>query len=279
MPGFQFFHSPISSPEGQALVRRYGYTEGGGLIDPTGLYALGEVVNVITGGQVPSSVSDQLLAPEEDQPVSWPDDEFTGGGSGWDDPVFDPGSPDFSVDIPDYDPGQALPIDVGGPDIDLSALSTARTLLIPTAGQPIGLGVPRAAATGGGMASMGRSLANVFGRAAGRVGAMFTINGVRGSMRQLWKYTQRFGVEAVAAGIGMSAGALATMLLNWRASGGSVSSTRRRGVSSRDIRTATRTMRTIGRMQRQLQAVCPPSRGRGRGYAPRPRRARRPYYC
>lgn len=107
----------------------------------------------------------------------------------------------------------------------------------------------------GGVAAAGaRTIASIFGRGAGAA-ARFSINGITGSVAQLWKYVRSHGAATVAAALGISLGALGTILLQnpekrrWR----------RRGISSRDIRTTKRVVGFVNRISHDIGCVRRPS--------------------
>lgn len=105
-----------------------------------------------------------------------------------------------------------------------------------------------------GMAAAGvRTLASLFSRAG--AAASFNINGIRGTIPQLWKYTRRFGPGAVAQGLGITVGALGALLLSAPDAG---RRRRARGISGRDIRTTKRVVGFVSRMASQIGCVRAP---------------------
>jgi len=153
----------------------------------------------------------------------------------------------------------------GGPDVVMDPTTTGSTAT-PSEwmrGISQGTGVLQrtgilGAATGGLVSGAGaglRTLGGMLGRGAARAGAYFTINGVRGSVAQLWKYTRALGPEAVAAGLGISVGALGEILLRNPERKGRG---RRRGISARDIRTTKRVVNFVSRMAHQIGCVSTP---------------------
>lgn len=115
-------------------------------------------------------------------------------------------------------------------------------------------GFPVMGAIGGAIAAGGRTLASLFSRAAGA--ATFNINGIRGTMPQLWRYTRRYGPAAVAQAMGITVGALGAMLLSAPDAG---RSRRRRGISARDIRTTKRVVGFVSKMASQIGCVRAPA--------------------
>jgi hypothetical protein len=130
------------------------------------------------------------------------------------------------------------------------------------------------AAAAAGAISLGALLARTFGR--GAAGAIFTAaNGVRVRMGQLWPLVRRYGSQAVAGGLGLSAGSLATLLMTPEAlHGRSGRKGRGRGISARDVKTTRRTLKQIRRIYGMMPKRAT-SWGGGGGYRPRSyRRAR-----
>lgn len=130
----------------------------------------------------------------------------------------------------------------GGGDI-IPAMGT-----LPRAGQAIIGGATMAGSAVGGL-----TLASVLG--AGRAAATFTINGIRGTMPQLWKYTRKYGAPAVANALGITVGALGAMLLSAPDAG---RRRRRRGISARDIRTTKRVVGFVSKMAHDIGCVRAP---------------------
>lgn len=102
------------------------------------------------------------------------------------------------------------------------------------------------------------TLAGIFGAARG--GASFVINGIKGTMPQLWKYTRKYGPAAVAQALGISVGALGTMLLQ----NPERARHRRRGISSRDIRTTKRVVGFVNRMAHDIGCIRRPHFRKGK---------------
>lgn len=174
--------------------------------------------------------------------VSWPEVGFpSGGGQTWPAPS-PPGPADVVLrgdDMNGYGGGGMVPVGVGG-----------------------------AVAAGG--LWLGSLLARSLGR--GAAGAVFSAtNGVRVRMSQLWPLVKRYGSEAVAAGLGISAGALGTLLATPEAlHGRSGRRGRGKGISARDVKTTRRTLKTI----RKLYHMMPTRRSSSSGYRPYYRRRR-----
>lgn len=110
-----------------------------------------------------------------------------------------------------------------------------------------------------------RSLASVFGGAGARAIARFNLNGITGTVPQLWKYVRLYGPGAVATALGISVGTLGTMLL----SNPERKRHRRRGISSRDIRTTKRVVNFVSRMAHQIGCVSAPRHFRRQRHASR----------
>lgn len=134
------------------------------------------------------------------------------------------------------------------------------------------VGFPAVAAAGG--IWLGSLLTRALGR--GAAGAVFTAaNGVRVRMAQLWPLVRKYGSQAVAGGLGISAGALGTLLAEsaqYRSTGGRG---RGRGISARDVKTTRRTLKSIKKLY-SMMPTRPSSRSWGGGghyhYRPRGRR-------
>lgn len=120
-------------------------------------------------------------------------------------------------------------------------------------------GLPAMGAIGGAVMGAGRTLASLFSRMASS--ATFNINGVRGTMPQLWRYTRKYGPAAVAQALGITVGALGAMLLSAPDAG---RTRRRRGISARDIRTTKRVVGFVSRMASQIGCVRAPRHFRRR---------------
>lgn len=136
----------------------------------------------------------------------------------------------------------------------------------------IGSAVMGVAATGG--VWLGSLLARAFGRTA--AAAVFTAaNGVRVRIAQLWPLVRRYGAQNVAGALGITVGALGTLLMQPGARTGARK--RRRGISARDVTT---TRRTIRQLRKLTQMAGIGGGGRSRSYRSyRPRRRSRGYYC
>lgn len=130
------------------------------------------------------------------------------------------------------------------------------------------VGWPAAAAAGG--IWLGSLLTRALGGAA--AGAVYTAaNGVRVRMSQLWPLVRKYGSQAVAGGLGISLGALGTLLAQPEAMNARGRRGRGRGISNRDVKTTRRTLKTI----RKLYHMMPTRRVYGGGgYRPY-RRGRR----
>jgi hypothetical protein len=114
-------------------------------------------------------------------------------------------------------------------------------------------GFPALGAIGGAIAAGGRTLASLFTRMGSA--ATFNINGIRGTMPQLWRYTRRYGPAAVAQAMGITVGALGAMLLSAPDAG---RRGRRRGISARDIRTTKRVVGFVSKMANTIGCVRAP---------------------
>lgn len=112
---------------------------------------------------------------------------------------------------------------------------------------------PAVGVIGGMVAGGARTLASLFSRAG--AAAAFNINGIRGTIPQLWKYTRRFGPGAVAQALGITVGALGAMLLSAPDAGRRY---KRRGISARDIRTTKRVVGFVSKMASQIGCVRAP---------------------
>lgn len=126
----------------------------------------------------------------------------------------------------------------GGPDVDISSGGSVGTQVA----------LPGAVAAGG--IWLGSLLARTLGR--GAAGAVFTAaNGVRVRISQLWPLVRRYGPQSVAGGLGITVGALGTLLMQPGARTGA--RRRARGITGRDVKTTRRTLKTI----RKLYAMMP----------------------
>ncbi len=115
----------------------------------------------------------------------------------------------------------------------------------------------------GGAARSGGSLVGGMSRSAGRmvgrVGSIITRSGQRISTTKAWEIAKRYGPEVAASALGMAVVDFLSIMMD---SGAMTRRRRRRGISSRDIRCASRVVRFVNRMQHQLGCV---SRGRSFG--------------
>jgi len=182
----------------------------------------------------------------------WLGDIFSGGGG---DPYGGASWPDESVS---YDPG-VQNAEIGGGDW-MRIAQTAGQIFSDTPGTSVArmpgvmpAAFPAMGALGGMAAAAGRTLASLFGGAARA--ATFNINGIRGTLPQLWKYTRRYGPAAVAQAMGITVGALGAMLLSAPDAG---RSRRRRGISARDIRTTKRVVGFVSKMANTIGCVRAP---------------------
>lgn len=191
-----------------------------------------------------------------------PDDPY----STWEAPVWD--DLDFSM-VGDFDIGEgagyytdAVPDSISmngaGPDYGIGGgqmIPAALGGIFSRGASMLGMGGTAAAigAAGTGI----RTLGSIFSGAA--AAATFTINGIRGTLPQLWRYTRRYGPQAVAAGLGITVAQLGAMLLSAPDAG---RRRRRRGISSRDIRTTRRVVGFLNKMQTQIGCVTRKRRGR-----------------
>ena len=144
--------------------------------------------------------------------------------------------------------GDGYPVWGGGNGAMIPVMGTIRGLLGESAPAAVVRGGTAGALVGG-----ARTLASLFA-GAGR-SAAFLINGVRGTLPQLWKYTRRHGAAVVANALGITVGALGAMLLSAPDAG---RTRRRRGISSRDISTTKRVVRFTNQMARQIGCVSRP---------------------
>lgn len=133
-------------------------------------------------------------------------------------------------------------------------------------------------AVGGALAAgglwLGTLLARTFGRSA--ASAVFTAaNGVRVRINQLWPLVRRYGAQNVAGALGITVGALGTLLLQPGAQRGG-SRRRAKGISARDVKTTRRTIGTLKKLVRMSGIRMGGGGGYRRSYY-RPRRRRT--YC
>lgn len=174
--------------------------------------------------------------------------------------------PEFSLsdifDIPGYGGGTETP-QAGPADVVLGDDHMSNGM------QQVGF---PAVAVAGGM-WLGTLLTRALGR--GAAGAVFTAaNGVRVRMAQLWPLVRKYGSQAVAGGLGISAGALGTLLAE-SAQYRSSKRGRGRGITSRDVKTTTRTLKSIKKLYGMMPKRPSTSWGGGGGhYHYRPRRRR-----
>lgn len=153
----------------------------------------------------------------------------------------------------------------GGPDVVINAPTTVWG----------GETMPVMGSAGQAIAAGGIWLSSLLARSLGRgaAGAVFTAaNGVRVRLVQLWPLVRRYGWQAVAGALGITAGALGTLLAE---ASQHRPRRRRRGISYADISRTRRTIKTLRKMTR-LAGIGGGGRARG-GY--RPRRRPRAYYC
>lgn len=87
------------------------------------------------------------------------------------------------------------------------------------------------------------------GRLARGGGTIMLANGLKMSAQKLWAATKRFGPDLIGAATGIGAGSLISVLLD---SGVMTRRRRRRGISSRDIRTTRRVCRFAHSLNAQL---------------------------
>lgn len=122
-----------------------------------------------------------------------------------------------------------------------------------------GLGglVSGAARSGGG--SLVGGFSRSAGRMAGRVGSIVTRAGQRISTTKAWEIAKRYGPDVAAAAVGMG---LADFLAVMMDSGAMTRRRRRRGISSRDVRTTRRVCRFVHTIQHQLAGCAPRARHR-----------------
>lgn len=212
-----------------------------------GTWATGAGEALTTEEAVATLEPDFSTAPHFDEAPMWPDeitvdpstgDVFTSSGAGGPDVIYDPTTTG------------------GEPPVDWMRGAGAVSRILGGNGSFVRTGIV-GAATGGLISGAGaglRTLASILGRGAASAGAYFTINGVRGTVAQLWKYTRALGPEAVAAGLGITVGALGELLLRHP----DHRRHRRRGISHRDIRTTKRVVNFVSRMAHQIGCVSAP---------------------
>jgi len=97
-----------------------------------------------------------------------------------------------------------------------------------------------------------RAAAGVVGRAGARVGRILMRSGRTISTTKAYQLMRTWGPEIAAGALGMSVADLIAILAD---SGAMTRRRRHRGISSRDIRTASRVVRFVNRMQHQLGCV------------------------
>jgi len=116
----------------------------------------------------------------------------------------------------------------------------------------------------GGAARSGGSLVGGFSRSAGRmvgrVGTIVTRSGQRISTTKAWEIAKRYGPDVAAAALGIAVADFFAIMMD---SGAMTRRRRRRGISARDIRCASRVVRFVNRMQHQLGCVTRRSFGGG----------------
>jgi len=108
-----------------------------------------------------------------------------------------------------------------------------------------------AARSSGGGGLISRSI----GAVTRRAGTIMTSSGFKMTTRKAWELTQKFGPEFVASALGMAAVDLVTILFH---SGAMTRRHKRRGISSRDIRTTRRVVGFVNRMVHQIGCVHTP---------------------
>lgn len=218
------------------------------------LWTIGSAVGVLEF-QVPTlpgtSLDDKLgllnFLPED--PMAWTDALSLADMEGW-------GFGDGGIGLPDL--GSVDFSDV----IDLGGQIYSATQSAPAAPPVIYGSMGMMPAVGGAIASGARTLAAALGSATAAAAARFTINGVTGTMRQLWAYTRSHGAAAVAAALGISVAALGEILLS--APEAMRPRRRRRGISARDIRTTKRVVGFVNRISSDIGCVRRPKFRKGR---------------
>lgn len=152
---------------------------------------------------------------------------------------------EFGNPIGDYSGGSYDPGAPGGYDPylgDSGDVGSGDTGFLPV--QFGGLGGLTGSLTRGGMSAM-RGVAR-------RGGAIVTAAGRKISTTKAYQLMRQWGPEIAAGALGMSIADLIAVLFD---SGALTRRRRRRGISSRDIRTASRVVRFVNRMQHQLGCV------------------------
>jgi len=129
----------------------------------------------------------------------------------------------------------------------------------------------------GGLGGIAGRAGSLLGRAAGpaggalmrRGGAIITAAGRRLSTTKAWAIAKRYGPEVAAAAVGMGVADFLAVMMD---SGAMTRRARRRGISSRDIRTTRRVVNFVNRLTHTLGCVSSPRRhfarrtaGGGRG--------------
>jgi len=113
---------------------------------------------------------------------------------------------------------------------------------------PVSVGGAIGTAVAAGGLWLGTYLARSLGR--GAAGAIYTAaNGLRVRIAQLWPLVRKYGAQNVAGALGITVGALGTMLLEPGAQAGTRRK-RRRGISARDVTTTRRTIRQLRSLTR-----------------------------
>src|SRR5882762_179814 len=104
----------------------------------------------------------------------------------------------------------------------------------------------------GGLGRMAPALGRGVMTAGRRAGTIMLAGGRAISTTKAYKLMRQWGPEIAAGALGMSIADLVQIMF---ASGAMTRRRRRRGISSRDIRTASRVVRFVNRMQHQLGCV------------------------
>jgi len=120
---------------------------------------------------------------------------------------------------------------------------------------------------------LGRATGSAGGAMMRRGGAIITAAGRRLSTTKAWAIAKRYGPEVAAAAVGMSVADFLAVMMD---SGAMTRRTRRRGISSRDIRTTKRVVNFVNRLTHTLGCVSSPRHHfrRGGGSASASARAR-----
>jgi len=159
---------------------------------------------------------------------------------------------EFGNPIGDYSGGSYDPGAPGGYDPFLGDGSgdpgSADTGFLPV--QFGGLGGLTGGLMRGGISSTARGMAR-------RGGAIITAAGRKISTSKAYQLMRQWGPEIAAGALGMSITDLIAILFD---SGAMTRRRRRRGISSRDIRTTSRVVRFVNRMQHQIGCVSRPAR-------------------